>query len=215
MSALKNPMQPTVQLTQEYLRKWETLEKYKFQEASLALLFHQFCLRSDDIVHVLLKVSALNDFYSTNVYDTHTVAKHIVAIQATDRIASGDATVVNQMARVSVGRKERNFYSFASKYCNHHNPEAYPIYDSYVEKMLLYFLKRDGFAKFTKTELKQYSRFVEVIRAFRQHYGLDQFSLREIDIYLWLAGKDAFGKFNKEPATTHEAGIAEREKSFA
>lgn len=201
MSAVKNPLQPTVQLTQEYLRKWGTLEKYTFQEASLALLFQQFCPRSDEIAHVLLKVSALNDFYSTNIYDTHTVARHIVKIQATDRIASGDAMVVNQMARVSVGRKERNFYSFASKYCNHHNPEAFPIYDSYVEKMLLHFQKRDRFTKFIKAELKQYNRFVEVICAFRQHYALSQFSLRQIDIYLWLVGKDAFGKFNNMPTT--------------
>jgi hypothetical protein len=190
------PTQPSVQSTQDYVRKWETLEKYTFQESSLTLLFQQFCPLSNEISHVLLKVSALNDFYSTNIYDTHAVAKHVVASNVNDRIARGDPSVVNQMARVAVGRKERNFHSFASKYCNHHNPEAFPIYDSYVEKMLIHFRARDGFARFTRKELKQYGRFVEVIHAFRQHYSLGQFSLRQIDIYLWLAGKDAFGKFN-------------------
>lgn len=195
---------PTVALTNDYNRKWKTLEKYTLQEASLALLFRQFCPRSDDIWHVLLKVSALNDFYSTNIYDTHAVARHIVTIRVSDRIDAGDSSVVNQMARVSVGSKHRNFYSFASKYCNHHNPEAFPIYDSYVEKMLLHFHRRDRFAVFKRADLKQYARFVEVIVAFRKHYGLEQFSLREIDIYLWLAGKDAFATYNvrKEQTTT-------------
>lgn len=68
----------------------------------------------------------------------------------------------------------------------------YPIYDQYVEKMLLHFGKADRFAEFTKPELKQYDRFLAIILAFQSHYGLTAFSLRQIDIYLWLGGKRAF-----------------------
>jgi len=75
------PLTPTAEIVQSYVRKWVTLERYVFQEKALALLFQQLCPRSDEIIHVLLKVSALNDFYSTNIYDTHTVAKHIVALK--------------------------------------------------------------------------------------------------------------------------------------
>lgn len=188
----RQPLPPSIALVNEYLRKWETLEKYTLQEASLSLLFHELCPRNDEISHVLLKVSALNDFYSTKIFDTHSVAKHILAIGATDRIRAGDVTLVNQLALVSISGKQRNFYSFASKYCNHHNAEAFPIYDSYVERMLLHFQRLDRFANFQREELKQYGRFVEIIRAFREHCALEQFSLRQIDIYLWLAGKDAF-----------------------
>jgi hypothetical protein len=190
-------LRPSVALVNEKLREWETLEKYTLQEASLALLFRELCPRNDEISHVLLKVSALNDFYSTNIFDTHSVAKHILALGATARILAGDADLVNELALVSVGgsQRKRNFYSFASKYCNHHNAEAFPIYDSYVDKMLMHFHRIDRFAKFHKKELKQYRRFVEIIRAFRKHYALEQFSLRQIDIYLWLAGKDAFSRF--------------------
>jgi len=190
-------LRPSVALVNEKLREWETLEKYTLQEASLSLLFRELCPRNDEISHVLLKVSALNDFYSTNIFDTHSVAKHILAISATARILAGDADLVNELALVSVGgsQRKRNFYSFASKYCNHHNAEAFPIYDSYVDKMLMHFHRIDRFAKFHKKELKQYRRFVEIIRAFRKHYSLEEFSLRQIDIYLWLAGKDAFSRF--------------------
>lgn len=194
-----SPKPPSVGLTEFYLRKWETLEKYKFQEDALTLLFQQFCPTNDNVVHVLLKVSALNDFYSTNIYNTHAIAKHIVALNADQRIAAGDRSIVNEIAAVTIAGKARIFYSFASKYCNHHKPESFPIYDSYVEKMLLHFLKADRFVAFRKPDLKQYKRFVEIIVAFRKHYSLEQFSLREIDIYLWLAGKEAFGKHGGSP----------------
>src|SRR5438552_241306 len=132
----QQPLRPTVSLVNDRLREWETLEKYTLQEASLSLLFRELCPRNDEISHVLLKVSALNDFYSTNFFDTHSVAKHILAIGVTERLLNGDPHLVNELALVTVGGTQRNFYSFASKYCNHHNAEAFPIYDSYVEKML-------------------------------------------------------------------------------
>ena len=203
---MPNPRRPSADIIRGYVHIWETLEKYTLQEECLAHLFHQLCPRNDDIVHILLKVSALNDFYSTNIFDTHSVAKHILAIGPTDRIAAGDAGVVNEIALVTIGGKERNFYSFASKYCNHHNPDAFPIYDSYVHKMLIYFKDSERFLTFTDDELKQYGRFVEIIRSFRTHFGLEEFSLRQIDIYLWLAGKDAFKKVIKKPNEAQQGG---------
>ena len=44
----------------------------------------------------------------------------------------------------------------------------------------------------SKEDLKKYERFLEIIHKFKQHYNLGNFSLRQIDIYLWLAGKEYF-----------------------
>ncbi len=192
-----NPPRPSATIIREYIKTWETLEKYTLQEASLALLFHELCPLNDDIHHILLKVSALNDFYSTNIFDTHSMAKHILKIHPTARMKDGDASLVNELALVTIGGKTRNFYSFASKYCNHHNADAFPIYDSYVHKMLIYFNESERFTTYSD-ELKQYGRFVEIILAFKKHFKLDEFSLRQIDIYLWLAGKDAFKKIKNK-----------------
>jgi hypothetical protein len=183
---------PTAEIVNIYLQKWQTLKKYTLQEESLSLLFQKLCPKNDDILHILLKVSALNDFYSTNIFDTHSVARHILSKSPASRLAAGDCSLVNDLANVTIGGKPRHLYSFASKYCNHHNPEAFPIYDSYVQKMLMHFRNRDAFIAFDVTEMKEYERFVEIIKAFQQHYSLDQFTLRQIDIYLWLAGKEAF-----------------------
>ena len=88
--------------------------------------------------------------------------------------------------------KIKNFYSFATKYCSHHDPINYPIYDIYVEKVLMALNKRDKFAKFNKKDLKDYKIFKEIIMDFRKYYGLDGFDLKQIDRYIWQLGKENF-----------------------
>ena len=189
---MTTPEKPSEIVINTYLESWGTLENYILQEKSLGLLFNSLCPDNTKIEGILLKVSALNDFYSTNIYDTFTVSKHILNCKIDKDLENGSIELVDKIAPVTIRGKTRNFYSFASKYCSHHKPEIYPIYDSYVEKMLMFFKKKDKFAKFRKDELKRYKKFLETIHSFRQYYGLAKFSLRQIDIYLWLVGKKYF-----------------------
>ena len=189
---MPEPLTPNPSLLSEYLGKWEQLENYRLQEVSLGLLFHSLCPENKKIEHVLLKVSALNDFYSTNIFDTYSVAKHILKKDIDARLETNDYSLVNDIAKISIKGKVKNFYSFASKYCSHHKPTSYPIFDSFVEKMMLYYKKADSFNSFEKVDLKDYCRFIEIIKGFQSFYKLEKFSLREIDIFLWLAGKEWF-----------------------
>jgi hypothetical protein len=186
------PLTPSPNLMSAYLSKWGQLENYRLQEASLGLLFHNLCPENKKIEHVLLKVSALNDFYSTNIFDTYSVAKHILAKDIDSRLKANDYFLVNDIARISIKKKTKNFYSFASKYCSHHKPTSYPIFDSFVEKMMLHYKSADNFNGFDKVDLKDYGRFIEIIKSFQSFYKLEKFTLREIDIFLWLAGKEWF-----------------------
>lgn len=188
----KQVPQPTPAQIRKYIKRWDTLEDYVLQEASLNRLFQVLCPKNTNIEDVLLKVSALNDFYSTNIFKTYPVAKRILKLDIDRRIKSGDLTLVNQIAKVTISGSRKNFFSFASKYCNHHNPEAFPIYDSYVKKMLMHFKRVDKYEPFKAEDLKKYKRFVEVINRFWEFYCLQEFSMRQIDIYLWLAGKEYF-----------------------
>jgi len=88
-----------------------------------------------------------------------------------------------------------NFYSFATKYCSHHKPLDYPIYDSYVDEVLKYYRKRDGFALFRNEELKNYSRFKSILEEFRSYYHLGEYNLKELDKYIWQLGKAYFNKY--------------------
>lgn len=188
------PKRPTSALISGYLHEWGRLENYKLQEASLGLLFHELCPENNTIEHILLKVSALNDFYSTNIFDTFTVASHILSHNIDAHLQNNNHDIVNTIAAVSIKGKLKNFYSFASKYCSHHKPDSFPIYDFFVEKMLLYYRKQDRFYDFEQTDLKNYRCFIQIINGFQYFYGLEEFSLRQIDIFLWLAGKEFFPK---------------------
>jgi hypothetical protein len=185
---------PCPDLIAEYLSKWKRLENYRLQEDSLALLFHNLCPENKQIEHVLLKVSALNDFYSTNIFDTYSVARHILTKNIDARLEANDYSLVNDIAQIAIRAKTKNFYSFASKYCSHHRPASYPIFDSFVEKMLLLYESVDNFNGFEKADLKDYESFIQIIKSFQNFYKLEKFSLREIDIFLWLVGKEWFPK---------------------
>ena len=129
-----------------YLKLWNSLENYTSQESSLRKLFTKTYPFNNNLDDVLIKVCALNDLYSTNIYSPFTVAKHIIALKIDSRFVKDNLEIVNKIAEVKMkGGTMKRFYSFATKYCSHHKPTIYPIYDSYVEKMLLYFRKKIDF----------------------------------------------------------------------
>ena len=185
---------PSMAQVEHYLAKWDGLEDYSFQEEALDKLFFRLCPKNTCIEDILLKVSTLNDFYSTHIYSTYPVAKHILALDIDERLQMGDLSLVKAIQKVTVKGTERNLYSFASKYCSHHNPLAFPIYDSYVDEILCRFMKQDHFATFRRGDLKDYQKFYDILLAFRSFYGLEKYNLKEIDKYLWQLGKDLLPK---------------------
>lgn len=185
---------PSKEQVEFYLSKWDELENYHLQEEALDKLFFKLCSKNTDITDILLKVSTLNDFYSTNIYSVYPVAKHILSLGIDARLKAGDVTLVNDIKQIMINGKKWNFYSFASKYCSHHNPLDYPIYDSYVDTTLRFFRKRDGFSSFADGDLKDYVYFKGTLIDFRMFYGLQEYNLKQIDKYLWLFGKEYFPK---------------------
>lgn len=189
------PPRPSVSEVNKYLNEWKNLEGYTSQEKALKKLFLKFAPGNSEISDILLKASCLNDFYSTNIFAIYPMAKHILSIKDLDkRLKSGDIELVRELGEVTIGGKEKYFYSFATKYCSHHNPIAFPIYDSYVEQVLLYFNKVDKFSAFKRKDLKNYRKFKEILIDFQRFYKLERFDLKELDRYLWLLGKEIFPK---------------------
>jgi len=190
-----NKVRPSAEQVSMYLERWDSLDNYVLQESSLRKLFAKTYPRNVDMDDVLIKVCSLNDFYSTNIFSPFTVAQHIVDLDIDQRLENRDLTLVNDIAVVKVnGQKTRIFYSFATKYCSHHFPKDYPIYDSFVEKMLMHFKRVDKFYKFKKDDLKDYPTYHAVLMEFRKFYGLRYFTVKQIEKYLWQAGKEYFPK---------------------
>lgn len=186
---------PCCEEVKKYLSLWDSLENYAMQESALNKLFFRTYSNNTDIDDILIKVSALNDFYSTNIFSPFMVAKHILNLKIDDRLHAGDVTLVNDIAKVKMANGTiRNFYSFATKYCSHHVPLDFPIYDSYVDRLLHYFRDEDGFFRFSNDDLKSYINFKNILFEFRKYYKLEKYNLKDIDKYLWQLGKQKFPK---------------------
>ena len=189
------PPKPHFSEVNKYLNEWKNLEGYTSQEEALNKLFLELLPGNSEMADILLKASCLNDFYSTRIFAIYPVAKHILSIKDLDkRLKAGDIKLVRELGNVKIGDNKRYFYSFATKYCSHHNPIAFPIYDSYVEKVLVYFNKVDKFSSFKIKDLKDYRKFKRILLDFQRYYNLERFNLKEIDRYLWLLGKEFFPK---------------------
>ena len=186
---------PSVEQAEYYLAQWNSLEDYHLQEDALDRLFFTLCPENTSISDILLKASVLNDFYSTNIFKIYPVAKHILALHIDERLRRGDNTLVDDIATVIISGKTLNFYSFATKYCSHHKPLDYPIYDSYVDEVLRYYRKVGRFASFQNGDLKEYASFKAILEGFRTFYHLEKFNLKELDKYLWQVGKKHFNKY--------------------
>ena len=189
-----NVSTPSKKEVEKYLNKWKHRENTILHENALDKLFLETYPKNNDINEVLIKSSSLNYFYYTNIFSIIPVAKHIIEIKTDERLEKNDTSLVNDMANINISGVDKNFYSFATKYCSRHNPKEFPIYDSYVDKCLMYFKRKDNFAKFVKKDLKDYKKFKEILVSFKKFYDIDEYDLKDIDMYLWQLGKEKFPK---------------------
>jgi hypothetical protein len=184
----------TPELVRHYIRKFDE-GRDGLVDKALFELFRAFP-ENTRLEHILLKVLSLNALHSAGIVDVHPVAKHIARLSIDEKLAEGSAELVNNLARNSNGDgKMRRNYSFASKYCSWHFPNAFPIYDSIVGKLVSEYQQLDRFTDTTwQHDLTDYLAFKRTIEAFRDSYGLSEFSFKELDKFLWLYGKEYFGK---------------------
>jgi len=181
--------QPTVALVRKANDSFDTDPQTALYNASIRLVFDQWP-ENREPASVLAKVVLLNRLYNTSVYDVYTVARNIVAIEPDERLAAGDPSLVEDLARVTIQDGQRRFYSFATKYCFWHRPDDYVIYDSYVDDALWAYKRETSFAEFRRYDLSSdYRDFLRVIEAFREHFGLQAVSRRELDRFLWTVGE--------------------------
>lgn len=193
---MKRLQTPTNDLLDEYIAKFNNDERYYPADQAIIKLFEAFP-ENKRLEDILLKISVINDLYSTNIFGTFIMAKHIQRLDIDEDLEKGNPELVNRIAtgheiRANKTNKEINFYSFATKYCNWHNRDDYAIYDSFVEKVLLAYKRRDRFSDFKKADLKDFRRFKRVIMDFADFYNLTRHDLKEIDKFLWICGKEIF-----------------------
>ncbi|MBM3179782.1 MAG: hypothetical protein FJZ86_05445 [Chloroflexi bacterium] len=184
---------PSVELIQKYINKFDSNNSLVIVENTLSELFGKYPDNSD-LRDVLIKAAVLNSLYYTNIYAIVKMAEHIVKEKIDVELREGSPELIDKIARIEVNGKTRNNYSFASKYCHWHQPEMYPIYDSYVDQLLWAYRNQDRFEEFKQTDLRYYPRYKEIVESFRRHYNLTQFSFKELDKFLWGYGREYVGR---------------------
>lgn len=182
---------PTKELVEKYRREFE--QKNSAEESAIKELFKMFP-DNKDYRGVLLKSIVINTLYATQIGAIVKVARHILGLNVDARLKKGDPLLVDKIAKVTINGKVRRNYAFATKYCSFHNPCEYPIYDSFVDKVLRAYQKKDKFLSQPLGDLKNYERFKEVLEAFVLFYDLRAVNARELDCFLWGYGKEVFGK---------------------
>lgn len=184
---------PSCEEVDKYLYRWNTTPDLFQPETVLKKLFTETCPRNNSIDDIILKTAALNTVYNTYIYSVYPVAQHILSLDIDKRLAVGDESLVNELMRVfyTDGGKIEH-YSFATKYCSFHNSDAFPIYDSYVDKILQYYRNQEGFSAFKNSDLKNYPHFKRILSDFRHYFGLEKYTTKELDQYLWQFGKEYF-----------------------
>lgn len=177
--------QGDVSFVDAIINEFDNREQLK--EDSLEMLFRGFLDYEYDSRMILVKVTCLNEFYSTRLnsnpakenpsrklaVDIATMAKHIVKLAEEqglgDLIAGGDAKAVDLIRWIPAkdAGAYSDAYSFATKYCSWHNPEAYPIVDGFSKAMVYYLYRRlfgvalEG-ARITHSALQDYKLFCEL-----------------------------------------------------
>ena len=167
----------------------------KILEAALQELFGQYPSNTMP-AQVLLKVTALNTLYSTQIplYRKSTptiidVVEHIVNLGIDSDLKRGEDGLVNRLAKTEVpGKRTFYYYSFATKYCSWHNPNAYPIFDSRVYGYLCHLVNNRCLDRFKQNDMWDYPKFKEVIEEFRERNGVTDFTFKEIDKFLYHQG---------------------------
>ncbi len=177
---------PTPELVQANLDKFES--QGSISEAALRQLLTAFP-ENGRIEDVFLKAVAINSIYSTNIFAIQDAARHIHELKIDDALGAADLSLVHDIAQMTIAGKPKNNYSFATKYCAWHRLDIYPIYDSLIDEQLWRYRQQDSFATFRRDELRDYPRFVEIVHAFSEFYGLSACSVREIDKFLWVQAK--------------------------
>jgi hypothetical protein len=170
-------------------------------EKALGELFKQYP-SNGDLHHVFLKVVALNFLYSTRILlhstkvrDVGDVADHIYRIHrdidAALNAHAPNPEIVDRIAKIPViGKRDIGCFSFATKYCSWHEPKSYPIWDSNVELYLQCLQKQTDFGDDFKLKGDwKYSDFLGVMTRLSKRYGLDSFTFKDIDKFLWSEGE--------------------------
>ena len=136
---------------------------------------------------LIIKVSALDSLYATNLYGAVRMAQWIHKNKA----PHGEWTIetvetIAALPSEAAEKPVRRCLSFASKFAHFFaDPRRFPLYDQYSFRRLLYHVKSRELRWETTP---RYGAYVDAVKALLATSKVEV-SLSHLDCYLWLAGQ--------------------------
>ncbi|MBK7234038.1 MAG: hypothetical protein IPH93_17670 [Saprospiraceae bacterium] len=181
----------------KYVQDYHKKNKFNHENYKASLNLIKYFPMNKKYGDIFIKVNFINGAFKTSIGDTDGVSRHIFEkvnkLNKLDiRLRKGDISLVHEIAQyvTSKNKKHRNNYSFASKYCHCHNPEAFPINDKFVRNSLYEFNKYLKYSKFKKVDLYDYNKFVNILSNFKLFLNDKSLDSATIDRFLWAVGKE-------------------------
>lgn len=193
----------------EYIKEFNKLNKKQSEsEKALEIVFEQY-RKAANSSEVLIKVILLNHIYSAGlndnlpleenpkkkrIVDVYTMSNQLASVSnELDRLFYNDSMpseAIEKILAMFDTKKYNRPFSFATKYCHWHNPEKYPISDSFSRGVLYHFNKLKYKDKYKQNDYLDYSIFCKIYSDFSQEECIKGLSIKEIDKFLWKFGKD-------------------------
>lgn len=197
------------------MREWDKVELSDPEKAINDLCNDKYKSQTD-INGVIAKISIINQIYSTRVknIDTYWLAKHITnneeklekyiySEDEKDRIKAVQIIANSKDSSEENIKKMNNHYSFATKYCSFHsldgchNPDAFPIYDSYISAVVKANAGKVCDKVTNITSFNSYGKFCESLEQLRKCFG-KEVTVKEFDQFLWLYFKEKFDELKEK-----------------
>jgi hypothetical protein len=142
---------PTDQLVKEEAERFD--QENEPEEKVLGQLLNLFGANTQ-FAEVRLKVAGLNELYSAGVKRKHieTIARHLATTSNFDTLLQHGSPDAAQQIIDCKGADR--YFSFASKYCSWHNPNAYPIYSSEVDACLMWYRQQNTSIHYDRNSYK-------------------------------------------------------------
>ena len=186
-------IRPNKDMVMYYIdNKWPD---YQFEEESLLLVFEKFN-DTNNPYHLFSRLLALNAIYSTAIDTKKLRMLTDTFIEQTKGFnpEEYDPTIVDKIRVKFINDHHYDPYSITTKYFSHINECEYPIYDSYVKTMLMWYRYQYSEFCFAIEDLNNYDYFRAIIGNFIKVFDLNC-DLRTVDKFLWTAGKEFFPQY--------------------
>ncbi len=182
-------------ILQPYLERFQLTKGY-FTGDKKNFQFFQQHSENTDRQDVLLKVGSIKDSDFSESQAKEPMATHIISLSIDERLKSADPQLIHDVSKLAIKEEDREFIGFASKFCNYHRPDSYPIFNLTLTKIISLNDKSDINSDTGKYS-NDYQLFKESVVKFMVDNELEILNYWELNKFAFVYGEDIISKVSR------------------